>query len=156
MWALLIYIFPVGSIKGGAMNMIVYRINSEGMACDLRFEPDNYEPEIDETIIAGDTLPNPVGLHSLDYLKYLISVDVKAEAAKRINDALPEWKARRHRDQVELAVTTTLASTDYTTKQQKCQEIRDASNKIEAEIQALTERQQIIDFDITNHPAWPV
>lgn len=81
---------------------------------------------------------------------------VRDEAARRINDVLPDWKARRHRDQVELGVTTTLTAADYTAMQQKCQAIRDASNTIESEIQALTDSAAVENFDVVNHSAWPV
>lgn len=95
-------------------------------------------------------------LRLLDFQKDRKITEIKEEAGRRIDQTLPDWQTRRHRDQVELGVTTTLTAADYATKQQKCQSIRDASNAIEAEIQALTDRDAIIAFDITNHTAWPV
>ncbi len=82
--------------------------------------------------------------------------EIKSEASRRIEETLSDWNARRHRDQIELGVTTTLTAADYATKQQKCQSIRDASNTIESEIQSLNDPAAIENFDVANHPAWPV
>ncbi len=92
----------------------------------------------------------------LPALKSKKVAEIKSEAARRINETLPDWKERRHRDQVELGVTATLTAADYTSRQQQCQTIRNASNTIEAEIQALTDPELVSGFDIANHPAWPV
>ncbi len=133
---------------------IAYKTDSVGFVSDIRFVPDEYKAAIDELIIEGDVLPKPEDLHSIQALKDIRNLEVKAEAARRINDILPDWKARRHRDQVELGVTTTL--TDYVARQQKCQAIRDTSNKIETEIQALTDPAAVENFDVANHSAWPM
>lgn len=85
--------------------------------------------------------------------KYNLVLEVKASAAQRINYTLPDWKARRHRDQIELGVTTTLTAKDYKAKLQICHAIRNAANTIEAEIQISSDAASI---DIVNHTAWPV
>lgn len=90
------------------------------------------------------------------FQKELKIQEIKAEAARRIEDTLPDWKVSRHRDQIELGVPTTLTAEEYALKQQKKQALRDASNTIEAEILALSDVDAVINFDITNHPAWPV
>jgi len=79
--------------------------------------------------------------------------EIKKEAARRIEAILPDWQWRRHRDQVEFNVATTLTTADYMAKQQKCQAIRDASNAIESDIQVSSDPNSI---DITNHTDWPV
>jgi len=135
--------------------MIAYKLQANGQATDIRFVSDDYIASVDEILIEGDVLPNPMTLHSIDYLKQLKIADTKAEAARRIEAILPDWKVNRHRDQLELAIPTTLTVEDYALKQQKRQAIRDASNVIEDYIQAITDRAEIENLDIKNHPAWP-
>ncbi len=92
----------------------------------------------------------------LPALKAKKITDVKTEAARRIDAVFSDWKARRHRDHLELGVATTLTAAEYAEKQQKCQAIRDASGTIEAEIQALTDPAFVESFNVKNDPAWPV
>jgi len=136
--------------------MIAYKKQVDGQATDLRFVQDDYVSEVGEIVIEGDVLPQIETLHALNYLKILKIVKFKSEAARRIDAVLPDWKANRHRDQLELGASTTLSAEGYAAKQQKRQAIRDASNTIEAEIQALNEPAEIETLDIANHPAWPV
>ena len=88
--------------------MIAYKLQANGQATDIRFVSDDYIASVDEILIEGDTLPNPMTLHSIDYLKQLKIADTKAEAARRIEAILPDWKVNRHRDQLELAIPTAL------------------------------------------------
>lgn len=135
---------------------IAYKTDSAGFVNAIRFVPDDYEVVMGEVVIKGGVLPKPEDLHSIQAHKDIKKLATKAEGAKRINETLPDWMARRHRDQVELGCTTTMAAADYTARQQKCQAIRDASNTIEAEIQALSDAGVVKNFDIVNHLAWPV
>ncbi|KAF0145130.1 MAG: hypothetical protein FD156_1241 [Nitrospirae bacterium] len=130
--------------------MIAYKIQTDGRAIDLRFV-NSIEPG--DIAIEGDVIPDIHTLHSLSYIKNLKISAVKAEASKKIDVTLPDWQVRRHHDQVELGVATTLTTANYTAKQQTCQAIRDASNTIETEIQVSSDPNSI---DIANHTAWPV
>ncbi len=132
----------------------IYQLSGTGQA-NIRGMGNNYVPAEGETVIESDGFPDPNSLHSLTYLQDGKIQEAKQEAGRRIDDILSDWRSRRHRDQVELGMSTTITPIDYTAKQQKCQAVRDASGTIEAGIRALADRQQIIDFDVVNHPAWP-
>jgi hypothetical protein len=145
----------MGILKKEDKKMIVYRIQLDGQATDLRFEKDDYVLQANEMSISGDILPDIETLHSIDYLKKETIMEVKAEASRRINTVMPDWKIIKHRDQIELGVPTSLSAEEYIAKQQKRQAIRDASNIIEAEINAMTNADAISALDIAKHPAWP-
>ncbi|MBI5205100.1 MAG: hypothetical protein HZA11_09300 [Nitrospirae bacterium] len=101
--------------------------------------------------LAAGNAPDPE--FTIDELRGSRITETKRVAALKIDIVLPDWQVRRHHDQCELGVATTLTAADYTARQQACQEIRDASNTIEAEVQASSDPNSI---DVVNHTAWPV
>lgn len=106
--------------------------------------------EYQKWLDAGNT---PEAEFTLDEVKSKMIIAVKRTAALKIDGVLPDWQTRRHREQIDVGVLTTFTQSDYTVKQQICQAIRDASNTIEAAIQASSEPESI---DVVNHTAWPV
>lgn len=53
------------------MSKIVYKMDQNGRACNLRNMSDNYVLKSDEEIIEGDVLPYINSLHSSEYLDAL-------------------------------------------------------------------------------------
>lgn len=82
----------------------------------------------------------------------LMRLRAKSEAERRIITVSPIF---RQLNDLRTAQSGETMSAEAAKRFGKIDEIRTASNAIEAEISALTNSEEILAFDILNHPLWP-
>ncbi len=92
--------------------------------------------------------------HTLEEIKKIRKNEVKEEAVRRINKDAPDFKLLRHKEQGEMSISTTLTDADYKNLLKLRQSIRDASNKIEREIEAMTEIEAVEGLNIARPEVW--
>jgi nitrate reductase assembly molybdenum cofactor insertion protein NarJ len=124
----------------------------------VEITPEEIELEVNE-------LPDILTLHSLEYLKLVKYGEVKDIANKKITAIMPIWKQNRslgkrlslRRKEFKGTITsgeTTELNNLETEWADTVDALRDASDAIEAQIEALNTNQEILDFDILNNPLW--
>lgn len=91
---------------------------------------------------------------SLTELKLIKINEVKQTAKRRIERDAPDWKIMRHKDQIELGLSTDITHDEYINYLSKRQLIRSASDQIEKEIDSFNESGYIINFNIENSSKW--
>jgi hypothetical protein len=146
------------------MLRIIYKfINGE--ATDLRFVSYDYVLGVNEKEISGSELPELNSLHSLTHLKSLRCDEVKTIAESKILAIVPVTKQRNliaksvflRRKEFKNTITSaelTELNNLETLWTDNIDVIRNTSNDIETEINALSTKQRVLDYDIENSPLW--
>jgi hypothetical protein len=139
---------------------------TNGRTTDIRCISESYVLKAGEYDGRGDKLPSPGELNHPDVLKEDRKIEAKVEAGKRIITILPEWKQRnllaRTAELIEEKADGGTLSSDEDTELTsmkalwiRIKAMRTASNAIEAEIDGLSTREEILDFDIVTNGLWP-
>lgn len=148
------------------MPRIAYKMD-EGRASEIRRVSKDYDLLEGEYDTQGSELPTPEELNSLEVLREDRIVEVKTEAGKRIVAlAGPGWKQRnllaRTAELIEeKADGGTLSSSEASELNSmkaiwaRVKAMRTASNNIEVEINNLSTREEILDYDIKTNGLWP-
>ena len=83
----------------------------------------------------------------LAWLKDFKNEKVKKEGFKRLEST--DWKALRHKDQVDNSETTSLTGAEYTALLNDRKAIRDASNNVETTVNGKTTPESVLSVDIS-------
>ena len=140
---------------------------TKGRASDIRPIGKDYVPKDGEYGGQGDKLPSPEELNHPDILKEDRIKEVKFEAGKRIVtlagvDFKQRNKLARYMkllgekvDGGTLSASEVAELTSLKALWFRVEDIRAISNTIEAELNELSDREEILDFDIITNGLWP-
>lgn len=148
---------------------MLYKLTENGVirlsdkAC-IPDDPANRDWRKYQEWLTQGNIPEPI-YTSIEKVKTMKISEAKQEAKTRIERDVPDWKVIAHLGQQRLKengikrkdgslIDTSMTDTEYIEYEKERESIREASNAVEQEIDALTTIDDVLNLDVVNNPKW--